>query len=288
MRSELDCIACAVKQMLDTVRIASGDQAKHKEVLHAVLQYLIKADWNRSPADLSSELYHLVYKMTGNPDPYKDIKRQQNETALGLLPEMRRMVNESQNKLHTAAKLAVVGNIIDCGIRRDHNIVEELNAGMQLPMAVDDFDEFRRMFDRASLLFYACDNAGEIVFDRIFIEQMKQERPEIEIIACVRGGAILNDATREDAEFVGLDRVARVVDTGVAAIGIPLSQINDKLKHLINRSDIIISKGQGNFETLDEITDGRVFFILRAKCPMIAEKFNVRLNDIVFKHYKPR
>lgn len=286
MRSELDCIACAVNQMLNTVRIASDDPEKHKEVLRAVLEYLVKADWSRTPADLSSDLYQLVYKMTGNTDPYKEIKRQQNETALRLVPEMYRMVNDSEDKLRTAAKLAVVGNIIDCGIRRDHNIVEELRAGMQLPMAVDDFDKFRQMFKNASRIFYACDNAGEIVFDRVFIEQMKQERPEVEIIACVRGGPVLNDATRDDAILVGLDKVARIVDTGLAAIGVLLHRVSDELKHLINQSDIIVSKGQGNFETLDEITDGRVFFILRAKCPMIAQKFNVRLNDIIFKHYK--
>ncbi len=286
MKGELDCIACAVKQILNTARVATDDHELHKKVLREVMAYLLKSDWEDSPADVSTGAYHLLHRITQNPDPYKEMKREQNKNALRLLPDMYRMIEQSEDKLHTAAKLAVVGNIIDCGIRQDHDITFELESGMKLDMAVDEFEEFRRMLQDAERVFYACDNAGEIVFDRLFMEQIKAAKPHIDLIACVRGGLILNDVTREDAEVVGIHNIARLVDTGLAAIGIPLDKISTELRSLMEQSDIIISKGQGNFETLDELTNGKVFFILRAKCDLIAAKFNVPLNAIVFERFK--
>ncbi len=287
MRGELDCIACAVQQVLNTARVATDDEQKHEAVLREVIKYLSEVDWSQSPAITSTGAYHLLHRLTDNPDPYREMKREQNTAAQAVIPEMHLLIEEADDRLHTAARIAIVGNIIDCGIRQDHNIVDEMQKGMQLPVAVDDFEDFRRMFEKADKIFYALDNAGEIVFDKAFIEELKYEQPAVEIVACVRGGPILNDATIEDARELKLDDVATVIDTGIDAIGVPLNQVSDETIRHIEESDIIISKGQGNFETLDEITDGRVFFILRAKCPLIAGKFDVPLNSIIFEHYKP-
>lgn len=287
MKRELDCVACVVQQVLNTARIATSDEKKHEQVLREVMRYLHKADWNVTPAALSTKAYAIVHKITGNPDPYRAIKEKQNKLALKLLPEIKRLLERSKDRLHTAAKLAVVGNIIDCGQGRIPDVIAELRADMKLPMAIDDFADFRRAFMRAKRIFYACDNAGEIVFDKVFMQEMKRERPDIELIACVRGSPILNDATLKDAHSVRLTEVAQVIDTGIAAIGMPLPLLPNRVRRLIDSSDIIISKGQGNFETLDEITDGRVYFILRAKCTLIASKFDVPLHAIIFKHFKP-
>ncbi|MCX7765500.1 MAG: ARMT1-like domain-containing protein [Candidatus Sumerlaeia bacterium] len=286
MRRELDCVACVVQQVLNTARIATNDERKHEQVLREVMRYLHKADWNVTPAALSTKAYALVHKITNNPDPYKAIKEKQNKLALKLLPEIKRLLARSKDRLHTAGRLAVIGNIIDCGQGRIPDVIAELKADLKLPMAIDDFADFRRAFMRAKRIFYACDNAGEIVFDKVFMQEMKRERPDIELIACVRGSPILNDATLKDAQAVNLTEVAQVIDTGIAAIGMPLSLLPARVHRLLDSSDIIISKGQGNFETLDEITDGRVYFILRAKCMLISRKFNVPLHSIIFKHYK--
>jgi uncharacterized protein with ATP-grasp and redox domains len=286
MEGKLDCIACAVKQLLNTVRMATPDEKIHHDVMHEVLRYLLDADWSQSPAVVSTGAYHLLNDMTGNKDPFLALKKYQNTTAMGLLATMQQAVKEADDPLHTAAKIAIIGNIIDCGIQHEHDIQEEFETGMRLTMAVDDFELFRERLNHAQRLFYACDNAGEIVFDRVFMEQILKHKPDIELVACVRGGPILNDATREDADITGISDIVHVIDTGIDAIGIPLTQVSDETRNYLDTSDIIISKGQGNFETLDEITDGRVFFILRAKCPLIAEKFGVPLNSIIFEHFE--
>jgi uncharacterized protein with ATP-grasp and redox domains len=241
----------------------------------------------RSPAELSSPAYFMLHKITGTDDPYEKMKKRQNEVALSIYDEMKKDVRNSDDPLHTAAKLAVIGNAIDCGVGFGTDIIPEVEQGIKKDFAVDNFQQFKLLFSNAKSILYLCDNAGEIVFDKIFIEQMLNARPELNITAAVKPKPILNDATLDDAKTIAMDKITKVITTGSNYIGVTFHLISDELKKLFLDADIIISKGQGNFETLDTHSK-KTFFLLKAKCELIANELGVPLNSIVFKQGVPK
>ena len=198
------------------------------------------------------------------------------------------MIKESSSPLETALKIAAAGNIIDFGAKNyaKLDIKKELSTIDQRGFGIYNYDQFYKHLSHASVLLYICDNAGEIVLDKIFIEEIKKAFPSLDIICALRERPIINDAVLEDAFDVGLDQVATLISSGSVYPGTILEETSSEFKKLFKTSDIIISKGQGNFETLlDEATE-KIFFILRIKCEMMARLSNVQLDDLVLMQGK--
>jgi uncharacterized protein with ATP-grasp and redox domains len=259
------------------------DEEKLLRVLRATIEYVQNLSLEKgSPAELSSPVYFMLHEITGETDPYQEIKRQQNEIALSLYEKMKDMVRASTEPLHAAAKLAVIGNAIDCGVGFRVDIVPEIEKGLGQDFTVDDFKQFEAHLKDGGTILYICDNAGEIVFDRIFIEEILAEQPESKVFVAVKPKPILNDATIEDAKAVGLDEIVEVMTTGSEYIGAPMDRISEEMRRLLQDADIVISKGQGNFETLDA-SSSKTFFLLKAKCELIARELGVPIDAIVFK-----
>lgn len=181
-------------------------------------------------------------------------------------------------------RLAILANSLDFGSNFDHGgieaIIDEATA-CSLPLAVNNYDEFRSRLESSRSLLYLGDNAGEIAFDRLLIEEINRLN-ELETYFVVRGRPVINDVTVEDALAVGMDRVAMVVSNGSDAPATILSQCSTELQQLFRSADIIIAKGQGNYESLEGESES-IFFLLRAKCPLIAKLLGVSVGDCVLK-----
>jgi uncharacterized protein with ATP-grasp and redox domains len=248
-------------------RIASTDAAIHEQVLQEAL--LEAAQWDMSlPAPaLTQRVHRRLHALTGIADPYRDAKQRFNELALELLPELRAKVETAADPLQAAVRVAIAGNVIDVGVNDrlcEEDIKRSLSQSLAGPFA-GDLDSFRAAMFRAKKILYLADNTGEIVFDRLLIEHLRAQW----ITVAVRGAAVLNDATLADARFAGLDQVAEVIDNGSDAPGTILSECSAAFRERFESADMIIAKGQGNFETLAG-GPGNIFFLLKIKCPVVA------------------
>ncbi|GAH46762.1 unnamed protein product, partial [marine sediment metagenome] len=233
--------------------------------------------------------YIVFREVTGIKDPYYDLKRKYNRLALDIYPKLEKVVDSVKNKLYMAAKVAIAGNVIDFGIdikkvnTLDFNkIIQDLQ---NTPLAVDNYDKFRESLKDSINILYITDNAGEIVFDKVFIKELV--KLDKKVVLSVKSNPIINDATLEDAIEAKFDSLARVIETGNSNIGINISDSSDAFLEEFKKADLIISKGQGNFETLDK-TGANIFFLLMAKCEKIARELGVKHSDIVFAESKAR
>lgn len=246
-----------------------------------------------SPAELSLIAIRAAQRFAGSDDPFIKQKREANEMVMSLYPEFRERVRQSDDPLFLACQLAACGNIIDLGMRDDYDIHTTIDKVLTEGFRLNVFDEFRADLDQmhktkeTPRILYCCDNAGEIVFDRLFIEEILNQYPRIQITAVVRKVPVLNDATMEDAKFVGLDQVVPVIDNGTAEVGTVIAKSPSEFLEIYYASDIIISKGQANYETLAPQTEN-IYFILKAKCEVIAGALGVNLLDAVMTRSQSR
>ena len=280
MRTYLDCIPCFLRQALEAARAATDDENIHRRVLDSVAEMIPQLSLGVTPPEIAQQTYRLVHQITGNNDPYKDAKTKANQTALALYPRLKEAVVASDDSLLTACKLAIAGNSIDLAppsspIHLDSVVESALN----MPLAIDNYHEFRESIDNSECILYLGDNAGEIVFDRVLIEELRRMKA-LEITFVVRERPIINDATRHDALSIGLDRVAAIVSSGSDAPATILSQCSSEMLALYHSADTIVAKGQGNYESLSG-ERGNIFFMLRAKCPVVARPLNVNVGDAI-------
>ena len=275
MKTYLDCIPCFVRQALEAARMVSADAAIHERVLREVLRWSSEMDMSQPPPAMGQRIHRLIRALTGVDDPYRPARERQNRMALLLLSEMREEIAAAADSFAMAVRLAIAGNVIDMGVNGQ---VNEADVRASLRQALDepfsgDLEGFRRSVAEAGSILYLADNAGEIVFDRLLIEQMGPAR----VTLAVRGGPVINDATRADARAAGLPGSLEIVDNGSDAPGTLLPDCSDEFRRCFAAADMVVAKGQGNYETLSRERRG-IHFLFKAKCPMIAEHAGVALG----------
>jgi uncharacterized protein with ATP-grasp and redox domains len=286
MKATPTCVPCYLKQALAAARQVTDDPQEQRRVLNEVARLLPRLSLEDTPAHNSTYALWRAQELLGCSDPFLSQKRHYNELALRMYPELRSMVEASSRPLRTAVRVAAAGNVIDLGILGggEVDVVGFLNEVVREGFAVDDCPVLEERLATATELLYLLDNAGETVFDRVLIEELSARGAEV--TAVVKGQAILNDAIMEDAEFAGLDRVCRVVTNGSPMIGTELASCSEEFRGLFLEADLVLSKGQANFETLNE-TSRPILFVLKAKCPEVARELGVGLGDVVAK-FNPR
>lgn len=277
MHTSLDCIPCFVRQTLDACRRSSDDPAIHEQVLREVLQWISEMDLSLSPPALAQRIHRRLREITGDENPYEKDKAAHNQLALGFLPPLEKKVQASGDPLIEATQLAIAGNIIDLGAKSGLSESDVL-AALEHAANVDltgDLDAYRAAVSSAKRILYLADNAGEIIFDRLLIEQLGEGR----VTVAVRGQPIINDATRIDAQTAGLDRIATVIDNGSDAPGTLLAECSESFQRCFDEADLIISKGQGNYESLSGCSHSNIFFLFKVKCPVVAESAQIPLGS---------
>ena len=292
MKWQKECYDCALRQGHRTLELAQGETGngaiapRRVEAMEAEMRrQLDAASPGLSPAALSRIPLLLAADAAGCGDPYRGLKHRTNAHALEWYPELSERLRHDPDPLRTGALLAVAGNIIDLGIHRDYDLAATLDRVLGGGFTIDHFEHFRRALEpfqeRDGLLFYIGDNSGEIVFDRLFIEVLRRELPRLRVVFGVKGSPILNDATLEDARTAGMTDVCEVVTNGNGYIGTELDKCSPEFLGLYHSADLIVAKGQGNYETLED-QPGPIYMVLQAKCETIAAHLGVNLWDAAF------
>jgi len=277
MKTYLDCLPCFMNQALRAGRIATNNEKKIKKLLDEVGKLIEKIPLENTPPETGAIIYKKVSEITNNFDPYKKIKEKNIKHAMQLYPELKFVVKESNDSLLTAIRLAVAGNVIDLGIDKEFNIVEDIETILHQEFAVFDYELFKQELETAKEILYIGDNAGEAVFDKILIEKLGKP-----VTFAVREIPVINDITFKEAKQIGIDKVAKVISSGSIAPGTILDLCSNEFIEIFNNADMVISKGQGNYEGLSGVNRS-IFFLLKAKCPVIANNLGVKENDIILK-----
>ncbi len=279
MRTYFECIPCIINQAIKVARQVTEDEEKQELLLQKVLVTLSGISYNQTPPYLGQEAHRVIRKDLNNPDPFFKIKREFNQAIKKLYPSLKQKVGGSSDKFACAIKLAIAGNIIDFGPDHHFELMKTIDQVLSKKPAIDDTESLRKDIKKASLILYLGDNAGETFFDKVFIEQMSSK----EIYYAVRGYPVINDATSEDAYYAGLNEVAKVISNGSDAPGTILEDCSEEFKNIFEKADLVIAKGHGNYETLNEVKGKGLYFLLMVKCRIIGRDLGCSVGDFVVK-----
>lgn len=268
MRTSPDCLACFRDQARATAGLSSNDPEIKARVEREVDRLLGQLDLSLSPPENAVAVYALIAGITGVGDPYEHLRKKSNSLALSQRESIRDQINRSDNPFKTAALYAVAANIIDYGAGHDFDAIAVLSDCLQRGFNIDDTVMLLTELQSTSgcNVLYLADNSGEIVFDGLLVEQL--QKLGCTVTFAVRETPILNDVTMEDAAACGIDAICHVIANGTGCPGTPLSACSDSFRSAFSTADVIISKGQGNFETLSDM-DGPIYFLLTIKCPVV-------------------
>lgn len=276
MKTQFECYPCLMRHTLDMLRIADADPQQQRRVVRRILAELSIFDADRSPPEMAHRIHRIVCQETGQRDPYLAIRQRSTGEALGLYPRLQAQVAGAADPLQTAIRVSVAGNIIDASISLDYDLGRTLERVLTEPFAIQALDQFRSALQACDAVLFLADNAGETVFDRVLIETL--DKP---VTYVVKGGPIFNDATADDARSAGVSRIATIIDNGSDAPGTVMSLCSAEFRTVLSQAELIIAKGQANYETLSGVK-GPLFFLLQAKCSAVARDLGVPLNSIVF------
>jgi uncharacterized protein with ATP-grasp and redox domains len=285
MKATFDCIPCLIRQVIETTRVSAAEEHVRRQVINGALKHLQNVDLNLTPPELGKQIFDIIYRITGNKDPYHEIKLRLNTFFLEQYNNFKRLVYLNEDPVLLSAKLAVSGNILDFDSNEDLEQIQIIiEKTHKQQFTINHYPLFLNDLAHAKNVLYLADNAGEIVFDKLFIEVLKRFYPERghKFTVVVRGAPIINDATLEDARLIELHKVATVIDNGDRAPATILNNVSEKMRRHYDQADLVISKGQGNFETLHE-ENKLVYFMLEVKCPVISNILHVPEGSIIFK-----
>ncbi|MFO7592433.1 MAG: ARMT1-like domain-containing protein [Pseudomonadota bacterium] len=275
MKAKTECHRCFQRQASDAARLAGMDETGREELLSQIRGQLSATPLDTNPAITASAIHALIRRQADNPDPFRDKKHEATAQALSLYPQLRSMLLQAVEPLDTAIRLAIAGNIIDLGVAAEYDLEASIERVLSTTPELNHMAQLKTAIQQAESILYLGDNAGETVMDRLLIETL--DKP---VTYAVKGGPAVNDATREDALDAGLDRVCEVIDNGAAAMGTLLDQCSDTFRKRFDEAPLVIAKGMANYESLSG-TRENLFFLLQAKCAVVAADLGVEEKSIV-------
>lgn len=285
MKASLACIPCIANQVLLVAHKARSNRALTHRILTDTINQLNQLNLNRPPAEIASDCLARGYRLAGVRDPFKADKKVQHQYASRMLKGVQKQLVHARDPLWLALKYAMSGNLIDSLILQGKKPSLSLKRFNQNPIGINHYSVFKRLLNKSRRILYILDNMGEAVFDKLVIEEL-QERGK-KVVAVVRQRPILNDVVREDAKEMGLNKLCAIIDPGVQAIGLPLHLASASFKRLFRQADLVISKGQANFETLEGVKKDSLFLLFVVKCNTVADYLGVKLGGSILMRNKP-
>ncbi len=278
MKIRCGCLPCIVKQAYNTVRRSTSDPQLQCRVVQETMRRLSQVALKGTPAEHAMVAFEVAREFTGVEDPYRDDKRECNDRVLNVLPNLRGELEQAADPLRLALQLAVAGNIIDLGIRSSFDLERDVLQQAHRGFDHDEYEDFLKAAQEADGILYIGDNAGEIALDRLAVEVLGPER----ITFVVKGGPIVNDALREDAEQVGLTELCRVIDTGRGEFGFLWEHVSEQARQAFEEANLALAKGHANFETISQLgpEGDKVFYLLKAKCEEVASELGIEMGDV--------
>ncbi|MBD3271334.1 MAG: DUF89 family protein [Elusimicrobia bacterium] len=282
MKTYPECFPCFMKQAFYAARTGSSDQKLQQKALHEACTVLAHASTDRSPPYTATDVFHTVNRIIANPDPYARAKKEFNELVKKNWDHYLALITQSPDPLRMAVKLSLAGNSIDFGILETVDLDEAIERILGIEPTIDEYVSFRKLITQATSLVFLTDNAGEIGFDRLLIDQIHLTKPSLAITVVVKQVPIINDATVYDAQFFGLDKY-RVITNGSRHVGTFLPSCSAEMLRAYNHAEIIVAKGQANFESLEDQHNDRIYFLLKIKCACVARHLGVAVGDTAIK-----
>ncbi|MCK5005036.1 MAG: DUF89 family protein [Candidatus Aminicenantes bacterium] len=280
MRNE--CAVCILNQILRATDYMGLNEERSALVFKEALKKTLETDYAcLTPPLFSGKIYDAITDLTGNGDPYKKLRKEQNDLVLDNIELFRERIIKSEDSLFTSLFYSLLGNIIDYGGVEIFDTDQIFMEVSDVNLAINDYEILKGKFENADTLLIISDNAGEAVFDMLLMEQIKLKYPEIKIIYGVRSGPAINDIIKEDAEYIGIGEIAEIIETGSTYAGTMINQSDPGFLEIYSGSDIVISKGQGNFETLEMETGKDIFFIFKVKCDIVADYSGLERGSLV-------
>lgn len=286
MKTQAECFPCFFKQAILAARMAGIDEKLQKKVLTETAGILYTASLDRDPPYIATHIFHKVYEIMGTTDPYSHVKEEYNKIVAGKFEEINRLIQNAVDPLRMAVKLSLAGNIIDFGILETFDLDGVIQDTVAHEPVVDHYTQLKEYIEKSKKLLFIADNAGEIGFDRLLIDEIRKVNRNIFVTVAVKKVPIINDATVFDAEFFGLEIKNKVIDNGSKHIGTYLPSCSHEMIEAYNQADTIIAKGQANWESLEEKATDKIFFLLKAKCSCVARVLGVNVGDSLIKNGK--
>lgn len=270
MKTQVDCLPCLLRQALQVARVTKCPHDQQLQIVQRVSSVIAELDVMKSPPANAEKVYAKIAELTGCEDPYKEQKRASNKQAELIVSALRKEIQGTRQELLSAVRFAIAGNIMDYGAFLTFDIEEALQRSRVSELAVDHFSHLLQAIEElspGSKVLYLADNCGEIIYDSLLVEWLFKRG--FDITVAVKDGPIINDALVEDAYTAGLDHYGRIISNGGRFPGTVLEKCSSEFLEIFHSADLVISKGQGNFESLSEVSR-EIFFLLTIKCAVAA------------------
>ena len=284
MKTHLECIPCFIKQSLESARMTTDDEEIQTKVIKEVMKHLQNISYENSPPELSREVHQIIRRITKSNDPYKKVKEQSNKMAENEYERLKNLVENSNDSLLMSIKLSIVGNVIDFGTMNRFNLDDMIDNAIEREFDESHYSRFKDALKNSETILFLADNTGEIFFDKLFLEELNARNKKITYV--IKANPIINDATFDDAKLAGIDKFAKIIegDAGqkLSSPGMILSNASKEFLELFKSSDMVIAKGQGNYEGLSDVTR-EVFYMLVVKCPLVANDIKSEVGKLILK-----
>jgi len=283
MKIDEACIGCIINQSVRVADALHASESLSNELTSTVTDMSKTFSFNDTPPEIASYVYEKMAQIANKKDLYDEVKEISTKKALSFVPYLEEKLKNSTDKLLTATKIAVAGNVIDLAAAVEFDLKEELDKIFDTPFAYNNFDLLQKKLHSAKTVLLIGDNVGEHIFDCLYIKTLKKLYPNAVYFYMVRGNPIINDVTMKEALEAGFDEICEVVDSGVNTPGFVYGRANDYSRDLFDRADLIISKGMGNYECMNDSHRREICFLLKVKCEVVAASLKKEIGDIICK-----
>jgi uncharacterized protein with ATP-grasp and redox domains len=277
MKTDVECLPCFLRQALQAARMSGCSEEERLVAVKTVAAMIPALNTAKCPPLNAGPIYKKLAEVTGCEDPFLHKKKESNTQALQILPDLRKEIRAADGELEAAIRFAIAGNIMDYGALESFDVPKMINQCREAVLVVDHLDRLVDIIKdlvEGSHILYLTDNCGEIVFDSLLVELL--HRRGFKLTIATKGGPIINDALVEDAYAAGLDQFGEIITNGTRLPGTVLSECSPEFLEKYKNADLIISKGQGNFESLSEVSRD-IYFLLTIKCAVAAR----HMEDLV-------
>lgn len=278
-----DCVECIVGQINKATILLELKEGLAKEINDEVQKRALDFDFEKSPPFVAKDVYEYLASKTNLEDPLETLKQESIKKATSYLPLIEEKISSSEDKLFTAIKAAVAGNVIDFATTKEFSLDDEINSIFQTDFSINDYEIFKEKLEKTNSLIILADNAGENIFDKVLVKTIVNLYPSIKIYYATRGKAIINDITIKEALQSGIDKYCKVISSGVDTPGLDKSRASKEFMELFSKTPLVLSKGMGNFECLESHNDDKIFFLFKVKCNVVAKTISRNLGEIVLK-----
>jgi uncharacterized protein with ATP-grasp and redox domains len=277
------CVGCIINQSVKVSNAIHASVSLADELKSTVTKMSETFSYNDAPPEIASYVYEKMALIANKADLYDEVKELSTKKALSFVPLLEKELSNSKDKLLTATKIAIAGNVIDLAAEVEFDLHEELEKIFHTDFAHDDFALFEEKLNSAKSVLVIGDNVGEHIFDYMLIETLSKLYPETRFFYMVRGNPIINDVTMKEATEAGFEKICEVVDSGVNTPGFTYNRANGYSKELFDTADLVISKGMGNYECMSPSHRRGICFLLKVKCGVVAASLQKEVGDIICK-----